>query len=84
MRSVLTTEVINWSRSSVRELDLARRLVHFACTNRVPPKHVEPGLVMLRDPRLRRHGPEATGRNWRKASATKTFACSPRTVYCTP
>jgi dihydropteroate synthase-like protein len=56
IRSVLTTEVINWCRSCVRELDLARRLVHFACTRRVLPKHVEPDLVLLRDPRLRRHG----------------------------
>jgi dihydropteroate synthase-like protein len=56
IRSVLTTEVINWCRSSVRELDLARRLVYFACTRRVLPKHVEPDLVLLRDPRLREHG----------------------------
>ena len=28
IRSVLTTQVINWARSSVRECDLARRLVH--------------------------------------------------------
>ncbi len=33
IRSVLTTAVINWARSSVRELDLARRLVHHAVTN---------------------------------------------------
>ena len=58
IRSVLTTEVINWCRSSIRELDLARRLVYFACRNRVPPKHVETGLVMLRDPKLRRHSRE--------------------------
>ena len=32
IRSVLTTAVINWARSSVRELDLARRLVHHAVT----------------------------------------------------
>ena len=30
IRSVLTTAVINWARSSVREIDLARRLVHHA------------------------------------------------------
>ena len=30
IRSVLTTEVINWCRSCVRELDLARRLVYHA------------------------------------------------------
>jgi dihydropteroate synthase-like protein len=56
IRSILTTEVINWSRSSVRELDLARRLVYYACQNRVLPKNLEPDLVMLRDPRLRGHG----------------------------
>jgi dihydropteroate synthase-like protein len=56
IRSVLTTEVINWARSSVRELDLARRLVHYACRHQVLPKHVEPGLVMLRDPKVHVHG----------------------------
>jgi dihydropteroate synthase-like protein len=59
VRSVLTTEVINWCRSCVRELDLARRLVHFACFRRVLPKHLEPDLVLLRDPRLRDRGEEA-------------------------
>jgi dihydropteroate synthase-like protein len=56
VRSVLTTQVINWCRSCVRELDLARRLVHYACTHRVLPKHLEPDLVLLRDPKLREHG----------------------------
>jgi dihydropteroate synthase-like protein len=56
IRSVLTTEVINWCRSTIRELDLARRLVHYACRNRVLPKHLAPDLVMLRDPKLRAHG----------------------------
>ena len=56
IRSVLTTQVINWCRSCVRELDLARRLVYHACTRRVLPKHVEPNLVMLRDPKPRTHG----------------------------
>jgi dihydropteroate synthase-like protein len=50
IRSVLTTQVINWARSSVRECDLARRLVHHAIRHRVLPKHLEPRLVMLRDP----------------------------------
>jgi dihydropteroate synthase-like protein len=58
VRSVLTTQVINWCRSCVRELDLARRLVHYACTRHVLPKHLEPDLVMLRDPKLRTHGPQ--------------------------
>ncbi len=73
IRSVLTTEVINWCKSSVRELDHARRLVHYACKERVLPKHLEPDLVMLRDPKLREHGPatleelarQITDRNFR-------------------
>ena len=59
IRSVLTTAVIPWARSSVRELDLARRLVHFAVQNRELPKRVEPNLITLRDPDLPRFGPEA-------------------------
>jgi dihydropteroate synthase len=52
IRSVLTTAVINWARSSVREIDLARRLARFAVANRALPKNVHSGLVMLRDPRV--------------------------------
>ena len=57
--SVLTTEVINWARSSVRELDLARRLMRYAVENRRVPKHVDDGLLILRDA----HGPPATAEN---------------------
>ena len=59
VRSVLTTQVINWCRSCVRELDRARRLVRHSCTEHVLPKHFDPDLVLLRDPRLRVHGAEA-------------------------
>jgi dihydropteroate synthase-like protein len=59
IRSVLTTEVINWCRSCVRELDLARRLVHYAVTHHVLPKRLETDLVILRDPKLRQHGDKA-------------------------
>ena len=52
VRSVLTTEVINWCRSAVKEFDLARRLVYHAVTERVLPKHLEPDLIAFRDPRL--------------------------------
>lgn len=52
VRSVLTTEVINWARTSVRECDLARRLVHHAVTHRVPAKRLSDQLVCLRDARL--------------------------------
>jgi dihydropteroate synthase-like protein len=73
IRSVLTTEVINWCRSAVKEFDLARRLVYQAVTNRVLPKHLEPRLVMLRDRKVYEQGPEAlaelaervTDRNYR-------------------
>ena len=50
--SVLTTEVINWARTAVREFDLARRLVYYAQKNRTLPKHVDSSLLMLRDARL--------------------------------
>jgi dihydropteroate synthase-like protein len=56
IRSVLTTQVINWCRSCVRELDLARRLVYHACRERVLPKHLEPDLVVLRDAKIREFG----------------------------
>jgi dihydropteroate synthase-like protein len=59
IRSVLTTQVINWARTSVRECDLARKLVHYAVSQRVPPKHVEPSLVMLRDAKLTPFGAAA-------------------------
>ncbi len=49
IRSVLTTEVINWARSSVAELNVARRLAGYAQYNGVIPKHVDARLVMLRD-----------------------------------
>ena len=62
IRSVLTTQVINWARSSVRECDLARRLVYYAVTRGVLPKHREPGLVLLRDPSPPRQGHEALRR----------------------
>ena len=48
--SVLTTQVIPWAQSSVKECDLARRLVNYAVRHKVPPKHLEERLVMLRDP----------------------------------
>jgi dihydropteroate synthase-like protein len=53
IRSVLTTQVINWCRSAVREFDLARRLAFHAIHNQSLPKHVDSRLVMLRDAKLR-------------------------------
>jgi dihydropteroate synthase-like protein len=62
IRSILTTQVINWARSCVRECDLARRLVHYAVRQRTLPKHLDPRLVMLRDPRLLEFGDECLER----------------------
>jgi dihydropteroate synthase-like protein len=59
VRSVLTTHVINWCRTCVRELDLARRLVYHACRERVLPKHLEPDLLILRDPKVPEFGDAA-------------------------
>ena len=47
---VLTTEVISWARGAVRELDVARRLMHYACRNRMLPKHLDDGLLTAKDP----------------------------------
>lgn len=58
IRSVLTTQVINWARTSVKECDIARRLVHYAITQQVPPKHLSDELVILRDPTLLEFGIE--------------------------
>jgi dihydropteroate synthase-like protein len=56
IRSVLTTQVINWARTSVRECAIARRLVHYAVRQRVPPKRVMDDLVILRDDKLEPYG----------------------------
>jgi dihydropteroate synthase-like protein len=60
--SVLTTQVINWARTSVRECDLARRMVCFAIQHGVPPKHVNENLVLLRDAKLFEYGKEELDR----------------------
>lgn len=52
IRSVLTTQVINWAQTSVRECDLARRLMYHAVTEQVPPKHLESNLLLLRDEKV--------------------------------
>ena len=47
---VLTTEVISWARGSVRELDLARKLVYYAHQNGIPPKYIDDSLITAKDP----------------------------------
>ena len=52
VRAVLTTEVIPWARGSVRELDVARRLMHHAVRNRTLPKGVDDRLLTVKDPAI--------------------------------
>jgi dihydropteroate synthase-like protein len=52
VRTVLTTEVIPWARGAVRELDVARRLMHYAVTGRTIPKGVDDRLVTIKDPEV--------------------------------
>ena len=59
VRSVLTTAVVNWARSSVAEVDVARRLAYHAVNQRTLPKRVDERLVCLRDPRVPEFGPAA-------------------------
>lgn len=47
---VLATEVISWARGAVRELDRARRLMHYACSRHVLPKHLDDALITVKDP----------------------------------
>ena len=48
--AVLTTEVIPWARGAVRELDVARRLMHYAVRERRLPKGIDDRLVTVKDP----------------------------------
>ena len=50
--AVLTTEVIPWARGAVREIDIARRLMHHAVVNRTLPKGVDDRLVTVKDPEI--------------------------------
>ncbi len=52
VRAVLTTEVIPWARGAVREVDVARRLMHHAVAHRTLPKGVDDRLLTLKDPRI--------------------------------
>jgi dihydropteroate synthase-like protein len=47
---VLATEVISWARGSVRELDLARKLMYYTAQNGILPKHISDSLITVKDP----------------------------------
>jgi dihydropteroate synthase len=50
VRAVLTTEVITWARGAVREVDVARRLMHHAVSHRTIPKGLDDRLLTVKDP----------------------------------
>ncbi len=50
VRAVLTTEVITWARGAVREVDVARRLMHHAVSHRTIPKGIDDRLLTVKDP----------------------------------
>jgi dihydropteroate synthase-like protein len=50
IRAVLTTEVIPWAHGAVKEIDVARRLMHYAVTKRTVPKGIDDRLVTVKDP----------------------------------
>jgi dihydropteroate synthase len=52
VRAVLTTEVIPWARGAVREIDIARRLMHYAVSQRRAPKGIDDRLVTVKDPAI--------------------------------
>ena len=52
IRTVLTTEVIPWARGAVREIGIARELMHYAVSTRAVPKHVDDRLLTVKDPAL--------------------------------
>ena len=47
--ALLTTEVSKHCRSVVKELDLARRVMHAAREESMPPRHIDEGLMALHD-----------------------------------
>jgi dihydropteroate synthase len=52
VRAVLTTEVIPWARGAVREIDVARRLMHYAVEQKRVPKGIDDRLVTVKDPEV--------------------------------
>jgi dihydropteroate synthase-like protein len=52
VRMVLTTEVMPWAKGAVREIDIARRLMHYAVAQHTIPKGVDDRLVTVKDPAI--------------------------------
>lgn len=60
--SVLTTQVINWARTAVKEFALARRVAMYCTERGTIPKHLTSDLLCLRDPKLHDKSSEAIER----------------------
>jgi dihydropteroate synthase-like protein len=56
IRFALTTEVAAWAQGSVRELDCARRILHWGRGRGAIPRGYDARLLTTRDARLRRPG----------------------------
>ncbi len=69
---VLTTEVVSWARGAVRELDLARKLMHYANTNKMLPKDIDDGLITVKDPPHENYG-EAELRHMQQLLTDKNY-----------
>jgi dihydropteroate synthase len=52
VKVVLTTEVIPWATGVVREIDVARRLMHHAVATRTLPKGVDDRLLTTKDAKI--------------------------------
>jgi dihydropteroate synthase len=72
VRAVLTTEVIPWARGAVREIDVARRLMHHAVRRRTLPKGVDDRLLTIKDPVILEY-PEAELRQLHAAVTDANF-----------
>ncbi len=53
IRNLLTTEVAPWTRGSVRELDIARRLMYYSGQQGVLPRRLEDRLLTIKDRQAR-------------------------------
>jgi dihydropteroate synthase-like protein len=69
---ILTTEVISWARGSVREVDIARRLMHYASQRQILPKEIDDRLIVLKDP-PHKHYSEGELRRMQEAIRDRNF-----------
>jgi dihydropteroate synthase len=53
IRAVLTTEVIGWAHGVVRETVRAAQIMHLAQRQARPPKHIDSGLLTVKDESMR-------------------------------